>query len=71
MISLDPSRAFDLLSRSSRRAVQVPLDLCTAIIAMRTAWLYERLAEETGEAWAHEFLTMFADDRHLSREISS
>ena len=109
MVSLDLSRAFDLLGRQaldeSLKSAAVPEALRAAVLmvheschyhvrhgnfqdtfdmqvgvrqgcalspllyALYTAWLYERIASETSESWARQFMTIFADDKHLSWEI--
>ena len=111
MVSLDPSRAFDLLGRqaldASLLSAGVPDDLRAAVLmvhetcryhvrhgtyqdtfatqvgvrqgcarspllyALYTAWLHERIASETSEGWAQHFMTIFADDKHLSWETHS
>ena len=38
---------------------------------LHTAWLYERIAATSSEQWASAFLTIFADDKHLSWEVST
>ncbi|CAE7439897.1 unnamed protein product [Symbiodinium sp. CCMP2592] len=43
--------------------------LSPLLYALYTAWLYDRIAEATSPQWAAAFMTIFADDKHLSWEV--